>query len=163
MPGPKKPLIAPTSGDGVSIVTAVEVPNEATLELPDVDPYRSKRTRRSKAMGETVEEVEYYWTKKGLSQWLSLCPKVAVHLSIDRDYGETTPANARPHKVYIDGFRIDVPKGRTVMVALPIAQALQQMQEEYRTAQSQGIDLYVIDTENAEYGGYETAASAAAG
>jgi hypothetical protein len=161
MPGPKKPNIAPVAGDGLSIVTAVEVPAESTLELPSVDGYRSERKRKVRTADGPEVETEYYWTKKNLSAWLAKCPKVSVHLNIDKDYGETNARNARPHKVYIDGHRIEVPKGRPVLVALPVALILQQMEEEYRTAQIQGIDLYLIDTNDAEYGGYETTAPAA--
>lgn len=160
MPGPKHRggvsahTINPLAGDGESIVTAVELLDE-NLELPSTEGYVSVRMHRQKTADGIVEEADYYWTKAKLSKWLSLCPKVSVNIPIDRDLGETNPQTARPLAVYYDGFRIDVPKGRTVMVAKPIADVIENMQTEYRTAQSLGIDLYRIDPDNPNDHGYE--------
>lgn len=168
MPGPKRQggasahTISQIAGDGESIVTAVEVMAE-DLVIPSTEGYVSTRMHRQRTADGIVEEPEWYWTKRGLSKWLSVCPKVAVRLDIDRDLGETNPATARPHPVYYDGFRIDVPKGRTVMVAKPIADVIANMQTEYRTAQSQGIDLYRIDPDDPNDHGYEIPALGAVG
>jgi hypothetical protein len=152
--------IAPVKGDGESIITAVEIADE-DIELPSTEGYVSTRKHRTKTPDGVVDEPEWYWTKKGLSAWLSVCPKVAVRVDIDREIGETNPQTARPLSVYYDGFRIDVPKGRTVMVAKPIADVIANMQTEFRTAQSRGIDLYLINPDDPTDHGYEIPALAA--
>lgn len=169
MPGPKNRggvsahTISQIAGDGESIVTAVEVVGE-DLEIPSTEGYVTKTMHRERTPDGIREEPEYRWTKPGLSRWLSVCPKVAVNIPLDRDLGETDPKTARPHPVYYDGFRIDIPKGRTVMVAKPIADVIANMQTEYRTAQSLGIDLYRINSDNPNDHGYEVPAlSAVAG
>lgn len=144
MPGPKRHQIAAMPADGESIVNVVEVA-KTDLEMPSTEGYVSVRTVRTKAPDGVIEEVESYWTKAGLSRWLARCPKVMVKIDLDHVSGETNPATARPWPVFIDGFRIDVPKGVNVMVPLPVAQIVENMQTEYRTSQSQGIDLYRID------------------
>jgi hypothetical protein len=166
MPGikqvPRPHSVDPIKGDGNSIVTAVELV-EGDLEIPSTEGYVSSRKRTTRTEDGAIDVVEWYWTKAKLSQWLSICPKVPVNIPLDRDLGETNPATARPHPVYYDGFRIDVPKGRTVMVAKPIADIIENMQTEYRTAQSLGIDLYRINPDDPSDHGYEIPALAAAG
>ena len=144
MPGPKHRM-PPTAGDGLSIVTAVEPADDSSLEVPSTQGYVSSREVRTKTPDGVIVETEHYWTKRGLARWLAACPKVLVKVDLDQISGERDPARARPLPVYIDGFRIDVPKGTPQMVALPVAQIIWNMEAEFRTAQSRGIDLYRIN------------------
>lgn len=159
MPGIKHKVKA-VPGDNETIVTAVELA-EVDLELPPVDPYITETTEDILTPRGLVERKVRVWSKRGLSKWLAACPKVPVFVPLDADYGEVDPKKARPHPVYYDGFRIDVPKGRNVMVAKPIADIIEQSQQPYRTAQSQGIDLYKIDPDNPNDRGMEIPSAAA--
>ena len=160
MPGPKRHSIASAAGDGESIVNVVEVV-KGDLELPSTEGYVSSREVRTKTPDGVIVETEHYWTKKGLTRWLAACPKTMVKIDLDQISGEKNPKTARPWPVTIDGFRIDVPKGVAVMVPVPIAQIIENMQAEYRTAQSQGIDLYRIDPNDPTDYGLEIPALAA--
>lgn len=159
MPGIKH-KVRPVDGDGETIVSAVELA-EADVALPDPEPYVTVTTEDVlTARGLVAKEIRR-WTKAGLSRWLAKCPKVPVYVPLDRELGEVDAAKARPLPVYYDGYRIDVPKGRNVMVAKPIAEIVENMQTEYRTAQAQGIDLFRIDPENPNDRGLEIPSMAA--
>lgn len=147
MPGPKRSQVASMPTDGEAIVNVIEI-EETDLEVPSTEGYVSTREVKTKTPDGLVTETEYYWTKKQLARWLAACPKISIQVELDQISGETNPATARPWPVYIDGYRIDVPKGVSVRVPLPIAQILWNMQTEYRTSQSKGIDLYRIDPNN---------------
>lgn len=162
MPGPKKVQRDAIPGDGLSIVSDVEVSSEG-LECPSTEGYVTARKVRTKTPDGVVEDIDYVWTKAGLSKWLADCPKVLVHIPLDPINDGKDAAKARPLLVYIDGFPIPVKKGRGQMVALPVAEIIQNMQTEYRTAQSQGIDLYTINPEDPADRGYEVPSLAAAG
>lgn len=160
MPGPKKIATQSLPADGLSIVEDVTVSAEG-LECPSTDGHVSVRKVRTRTADGIVEDEERYWTKAGLQRWLAACPKVAVNIPLDPINDGDEPAKASPHSVIYDGIRIPIPKGRSVMVALPVAEIIANMQTKYRTAQSQGIDLYTINPHDPSDRGYEIPSLAA--
>lgn len=155
MPGPIRGTGASRSAAAENaIISAVEIP-DAYEDLPSTEGYVSMRKYRQRTADGMVEEPEYYWTKTKLDAYLKTCPKVPLFIPLDRERGQTNAKDAPPHPVFIDGIRINVPVGINVLVALPIARIIENMQAEYRTAQSQGLDLYTINPDNPDDRGYE--------
>lgn len=162
MPGPKRLQRNAIPGDGLSIVSDIDVSDDG-LECPSTEGYVTARNVRTKTPDGVVEDIDYVWTRAGLSKWLAACPKVQVFIPLDPANDGKDASKARPQMVFIDGFPIPVKKGRAQLVALPVAEIIQNMQNEYRTAQSQGIDLYTINPEDPGDRGYEVPTLAAAG
>lgn len=153
MPGIKH-KVSSVPSDGETIISAVELV-ESDVELPPVEPYVTISTEDVLTPRGLVAHEVRRWSKRGLTRWLAACPKVPVYVPLEADLGEVDPKKARPLPVYYDGYRIDVPKGRNVMVAKPIADIIEQSQQPFRTAQAQGIDLYRIDPDNPNDRGLE--------
>lgn len=160
MPGPKKIATQSLPGDNVSIVSDVDVSAEG-LECPSTDGYITVRTVKTRTPEGVIEDVEKVWTRRGLEAWLKACPKVPVFIQLEGANDGDDPEKARPLYVIYDGIRIPVKKGRSVMVALPIAEIIANMQTKYRTAQSRGIDLYTINPHDPSDRGYEIPSLAA--
>jgi hypothetical protein len=160
MPGPKQRRAPDDLGAG--LIADVEVAPDGA-DLPPTDTFIAKKIVKTRLPeGGYREDEDRYWTKKGLQAWLSACPKAQVFIQLDTTNGEKNAETARPHRVGYDGIWFNVPKGKNVMVPLPIAQIVWEMQKEYRTAQSQGIELYTINPDSPEDRGYEIPAMAGA-
>lgn len=154
MPGPKKLVTQSLPGDNLSIVSDVDVSSEG-LECPSTEGYITKRTVKTRTPDGVIEDTEFVWTRKGLEGWLKACPKVPVYIQLDEANDGDDPSKVPPLYVIYDGIRIPVKKGRQQLVALPIAEIIENMQTKYRTAQSQGIDLYTINPHDPSDRGYE--------
>lgn len=154
MPGPKIKH-ATVAGDGLSVVSAVDVVPESN-ELPSMDGYITVVNKKTRLPDGTVrDDVERTWQRRPLMKWLSLCPKAQVHIRSEGAGDPTGKRKPRPYPVYYDGIRIDIPVGTPQMVALPIAEIVWQSQQEYRTAQVRGVELYLIDPEAPDDHGLE--------
>lgn len=154
MPGVKKLAAQSLPGDHLSIVEDVDVSSEG-LECPSTDGYITRRVVKTRTPDGVIEDEERVWTKKGLEGWLKACPKVPVFVQVDEVNEGDDLSKVPPLYVIYDGIRIPVRKGRPQLVALPIAEIIQNMQTKYRTAQSQGIDLYTINPHDPNDRGYE--------
>lgn len=160
MPGPKRLATPSLAADAsLSIVSDVDLSTEG-LACPPVDPYITVRKVRTKTPDGIVEDEERTWTRKGLAAWLAACPKVQVTIPLDPINDPKDVSKAQPHYVIWDGIRIPIKKGRPQLVPLPIADVIANMQAQYRTAQSQGIDLYTINPDDPSDRGYEIPALA---
>ncbi len=156
MPGPKnatRPISAASSA-------LVEVLGEAAddTQMPDPRQFQRPTIRTSKVLGETVREEEWAWTKTTLSKFLAACPKMTVLIPLDPNNDGDDPKKARPAVVRIDGIPIEIPKGLSVRVPRPVGEIVAQSQQKFRTAQSQGLDLYTIKadaTGDAALGAYQ--------
>lgn len=160
MPGPKRLNRESLPADGDSIISDVDLSMDG-LELPSTEGYVTVRKVRTRTADGIVEDEEKVWTRKGLTAWFKVCPRVQVTIPLDPGNDPKDAAKAQPHLVIIDGIKIPVKKGRPQLVPLPVAQIIEQMQTEYRTAQSQGIDLYTISRDDPNDRGYEVPSMAA--
>lgn len=152
MPGPIKPAPAPAVAPNASarsgpLIRRLSEAAEPT-ELPDATPYQSRRPFSQKVHGETLTIDEVYWTRRGLSRWLAVCPKVTVTVRPDRSFDPETDGTPRPLLVIYDGFRFDVPVGEPVEIPLPIAEIVRWSQRRHRTSQAAGLDQLAISESN---------------
>ncbi len=113
-------------------------------EMPNPRDFQRPSIRTSKVMGETIREEEWAWSKTTLSKFLAACPKMTVLIPLDPNNDGDDPKKARPAIVRIDGIPIEIPKGLAVRVPRPVGEIVAQSQQKFRTAQSQGLDLYTI-------------------
>lgn len=150
MPGPKRGAgaAAPARYTTPGIVEVLDDAAEPA-ELPDPRPYQTVSYFETTGPGgQTVRHEQWNWNRRSLAKWLAACPKATVFIPLDPNNDGEDPAKARPYTVRIDGIPIDVPKGRPVQVARPIAEIIEQAQQKYRTAQSQGLDTYAIKADD---------------
>lgn len=153
MPGPKQHNVRPARPNE-PLISRLEAPAE-TLECPSTEGYITAKKVKTRTIEGIIEDTEYSWTKRGLERWLAACPRKVVYIKSDPVNDGADPAKMRPHPVFIDGYRFDVPKDDTIEVPLPIAEIIEQSQQQFRTSQAVGIDLYKIEDLTVEYGGQE--------
>lgn len=145
MPGVKQ---RPTSTTGSSLIRRVDEA-AAPAVLPDPTPFQSHREIPGRAAdGTRTVDIDTYWTKRKLEQWLRACPSQTVFIQPDPSEAAEDLSRIKPLLVYYDGFPFPIPKGQGVEVPLPIAEIVKQSQQKHRTAQSAGIDLYTISARN---------------
>ena len=144
MPGPKR---QPYSGGTPGIVEVLDEAPES-VELPDPRPYQTRTEFQVETTGGVKTYEQWNWNKRNLAKWLSACPKATIFIPLDPNNDGDDVMKARPAVVRIDGIPIEIPKGRSVRVARPIAEIIQQSQQKFRTAQSKGLDTYTIKADD---------------
>lgn len=159
MPGIKNNTRAPRPDE--SLMEYVEASSD-DLECPSTEGYVTTKKVKTRTVEGIVEDTEYTWSKAGLRRWLEACPKVLVFIKTEDLNDGVDVKKMRPTPVYIDGYRFDVRKGVPVWVPKPIADIIENMQTPFRTADSQGLDRYLINPDNPNDRGLEYPAAAAA-